>query len=132
MFTNGRKELKWLDRGKDRCLHYYELDNQSIESLIKRHIYSRGLGGGINIRPTYTYKTHYVRKVIILRHWWCRLSFCCDGCVISSKVLVILIFVNMGRLWSIGYVLIIARGWSCWNRFFYPIYLPCFTNWFID
>ena len=67
-------------------MHCHDLDNQWIESLLERHIYSRGLGTSINMRPSYPHKHITLES----RHR--------DDHIISSKVLVILIFGG----WDIG------------------------------
>ena len=75
MLTNVRKRQIWLDRGNDRCVQYHELHNQRMESLLEKHIYSRGIGRSINMTSNYPHKTHYVGR---LKSWdivvWARLS----------------------------------------------------------
>ena len=69
-----KRGLMWLDRRNDRCMHYHDLDNQWIESLLERHIYSRGLGRGINMRLSYPHKD-ITLEGCRLRHRWCGLGF---------------------------------------------------------
>ena len=75
MFTNIRKGQMWLDRMNDKCMHYHDMDKKWIESPLEKHVYSRGLGRSINMRPSYPNKTHYVTKATFLRHQWCGLGF---------------------------------------------------------
>ena len=98
-----------MDRGHDTCMHYYDLGNQCMEeSLLKRHTYSRAW----EVYKYEAYLSTLCRRADVVRHQWCRPSFHRDDRVNSSKVLIILISIGMGRRWKVGYVSIIAHGWS--------------------
>ena len=64
----------WLDRRNERCMHSHDLDNQQMESFLKSHIHSRGLGRGINMRHNYPQKTHYIGRHLNTPVVWARLS----------------------------------------------------------
>ena len=65
----------WLDRRNDRCMHYHDLDNQWMESLLKRHIYSRGIGKGINMRSLATLISTLCCLVVRVAQWRPGLAF---------------------------------------------------------
>ena len=74
MFTKLRKGLMRLDRWNDKRMHYHDLNNQCIKSLLKKRIYSWGLGRSINMKPSYHHKT-LRRNFGIFRHRWCGIGF---------------------------------------------------------
>ena len=54
-----------MDRRNDERMHYdHDLEHQRMERLIERHIYSRSLRKGINMRPSYPHKAHYVGMLL--------------------------------------------------------------------
>ena len=66
-----------MDRTNDMCMHYHDLDNQWIEGLLERRIYSRGLGKGINMRLSYPHRD-ITSEGCCRRHRWCGLGFCLE------------------------------------------------------
>ena len=100
-------------------MHYHDLDNQLMESLLERHIYSRGLGKGINMRLSYPHKD-IMSEGCCLRHRWCGLGFCLDDRVYFFQGIS-----HPNIRWYETSVV----GWQCldhisgmveWNGFFYP------------
>ena len=125
MFTIIKKGTNdWIEWMICACT----INNQWIESLLERHIYSRGLGKGINMRLSYPYRD-ITSKGCCRRHRWWGLGFRLDDRVYLFQG------VSHPNIRRYGTSVV---GWLCldhssgvvgWNGFFYPIYYLSFT-WF--
>ena len=89
-----RDSCDWIEGMIGACTIMISTTNEK-ESILERHIYSRGLGRGMNMGLQNPYK-QITSECFCIRHRWYGLVFRHDDRIISSKVLAILISSDMG------------------------------------
>ena len=112
-----------MDRRNDRCMHYHDFDKKWTESLLLKHIYSRGLWRIINMSLA------TIIKHVMAEYWSIKTPM-----VLARLLVQQLCYLFQGASHpSICQSRTLVVDWLCLdhslgvvgrNGFFYPIYSP--------